>query len=102
MPFLTAFTRTQPTLARNVPRSPYQYILVKTDSLQHRKAHHVESINNIINWLFNTRTGVFVLLGGGVLVFLLVAFLLEKRMRKQFYNHKKSDSDWDFLDDADE
>jgi hypothetical protein len=58
----------------------------------------VDSINNIINWLFNDRTGVFVLLGSGVLLFLLIAWLLEKRMRKQFYNHKKTADDWDLFD----
>ncbi|MEE0027483.1 MAG: DUF6724 family protein [Atopobiaceae bacterium] len=58
----------------------------------------MDSINNIINWLFNDRTGVFVLLGSGVLLFLLIAWLLEKRMRKQFYNHKKTADDWDLFD----
>jgi len=58
----------------------------------------VDSINNIINWLFNDRVGVFVLLGSGVLLFLLIAWLLEKRMRKQFYNHKKTADDWDLFD----
>lgn len=58
----------------------------------------MDSINNIINWLFNDRVGVFVLLGSGVLLFLLIAWLLEKRMRKQFYNHKKTADDWDLFD----
>lgn len=63
----------------------------------------MDSINNIINWLFNDRVGVFVLLGSGVLLFLLIAWLLEKRMRKQFYNHKKTADDWDLFDtDEDE
>lgn len=63
----------------------------------------MDSINNIINWLFNDRVGVFVLLGSGVLLFLLIAWLLEKRMRKQFYNHKKTANDWDLFDtDEDE
>ena len=58
----------------------------------------MDSFNNIINWLFNDRAGVFVLLGGGVVLFLLIAWLLEKRMRKQFYNHKKSPGDWNLFD----
>ncbi|MBO7675749.1 MAG: hypothetical protein J6S63_12210 [Atopobiaceae bacterium] len=62
----------------------------------------MDSINNIINWLFNDRTGVFVLLGSGVLLFLLIAWLLEKRMRKQFYNHKKTADDWDLFDTEDD
>ena len=36
---------------------------------------------------------------GGVLLFLLIAWLLEKRMRKKFYNHEKSEDDWDLFDD---
>ena len=58
----------------------------------------MDSINNIINWLFTDRVGVFVLLGSGVLLFLLIAWLLEKRMCKQFYNHKKTADDWDLFD----
>lgn len=53
------------------------------------------SINDIVNWLFSDRVGVFVLMGGGVLLFLLIAWLLEGRMRKQFYNHEKTEDDWD-------
>lgn len=62
----------------------------------------MDSFNNIIDWLFNDRIGVFVLLGGGVILTLLIAYLLEKGMRKQFYNHKKSPDDWDLFDSDDE
>lgn len=53
-------------------------------------------------WLFTTRTGVLCLVVGGILLFLLIAFILERKTRKQYYNHKKSDEDWDLFDDEDE
>ena len=62
----------------------------------------MDSVNSIINWLFTDRMGVFVLLGCGVVLFLLIAWLLEKGMRKQFYNHKKSPDDWDLFDSDEE
>ncbi|MBR3224944.1 MAG: hypothetical protein IKF78_06455 [Atopobiaceae bacterium] len=62
----------------------------------------MESIGNFFNWLFSDRVGVLVLLGFGVVLFLLIAFLLEKRMRKQFYNHQKSEDDWDLFDSDEE
>ncbi len=59
----------------------------------------MESVESFFAWLFGTRTGVLVLMVGGVLLFLLIAWLLEKRMRKKFYNHEKSEDDWDLFDD---
>ena len=53
-------------------------------------------------WLFTTRTGVLCLVVGGILLFLLIAFILERKTRKQYYNHKKSDVDWDLFDDENE
>ncbi|MBR3327222.1 MAG: hypothetical protein IKG22_07860 [Atopobiaceae bacterium] len=58
----------------------------------------MESIESFFTWLFGTRPGVLVLMVGGVLLFLLIAWLLEKRTRKQFYNHEKSEDDWDLFD----
>ena len=56
-------------------------------------------IGEIFSWLFGTRTGVLVLLGGGILVCLLVAFVLEGRTRARYKNHKRSEDDWDLFDD---
>ena len=53
-------------------------------------------------WLFTKRTGVLCLVVGGILLFLLIAFILERKTRKQYYNHRKSDDDWDLFDDEDE
>lgn len=62
----------------------------------------METITSFFHWLFNDRMGVLTLMISGVLLFLLIAYLLEKRMRKQFYNHKRTENDWDLFDDSDE
>ena len=70
--------------------------------MAYQKGTVVETIGNFFRWLFSDRVGVLVLLGSGVVLFLLIAFLLEKRMRKQFYNHQKSEGDWDLFDSDEE
>ena len=59
----------------------------------------MDSINTFFAWLFGTRLGVVALMVGGVLLFLVLAWLLEKRTRKQFYNHEKTEDDWDLFGD---
>ena len=59
----------------------------------------MDSINYFFDWLFNTRPGVLALMVGGVLLCLVLAWLLEKRTRMQFYNHEKSEDDWDLFGD---
>ena len=51
----------------------------------------MESITNLIMWLFKTRQGVLALLVGGVLLFLVIAFVLERRGKKMYYDHEQSD-----------
>ena len=70
--------------------------------MAYQKGTVVETIGNFFRWLFSDRVGVLVLLGSGVVLFLLIAFLLEKRMRKQFYNHQKSEDDWGLFDSDEE
>ncbi|MCI6549114.1 MAG: hypothetical protein MR874_00850 [Coriobacteriaceae bacterium] len=50
-------------------------------------------------WLFTDRTGVVCLVIGGMLVCLLLSFILERRTRTRFYNHEKSEDDWDLFGD---
>mgnify|MGYP003368528289 FL=1 len=52
---------------------------------------------DFFTWLFSDRTGVVCLVIGGMLVCLLISFVLERRTRKEYYNHEKSD--WDLFDD---
>lgn len=56
-------------------------------------------IDGFFAWLFGERTGVLALMVGGVLLFLVLAWLLEKRTRAKFYNHEKSEGDWDLFGD---
>ena len=44
-------------------------------------------------WLFKTRQGVLALLVGGVLLFLVIAFVLERRGKKMYYDHEQSDDE---------
>jgi hypothetical protein len=56
---------------------------------------------DFVNWLFNTRQGVIALVLGGILLFLIIAFVLERRTRAIYKNHEKSPEDWDLFDDDD-
>ncbi len=55
------------------------------------------AIGNFFNWLFNTRQGVIALIVGGIVLFLIIAFILERRTRALYKNHEKSDDDWDLF-----
>ena len=57
---------------------------------------------DFFTWLFSDRTGVVCLVIGGMLVCLLISFVLERRTRQEYYNHEKSDDDWDLFDDDDD
>lgn len=60
------------------------------------------AIGDFFNWLFNTRQGVIALIVGGIVLFLIIAFILERRTRALYKNHAKSEDDWDlFGDDED-
>ena len=59
-------------------------------------------MEEFFNWLFTDRTGVVCLVIGGMLICLLISFILERRTREQYYNHEKSEDDWDLFDDDDE
>ena len=59
----------------------------------------MQAVTDFFIWLFNDRMGVVTLIVGGILLFLVIAFVLERRTRKQYHNHAKSADDWDFFDD---
>lgn len=59
----------------------------------------MQPVIDFFTWLFNDRMGVITLILSGIVLFLIIAFILERRTRKQFYNHAKSEDDWDFFDD---
>lgn len=59
-------------------------------------------IGEIINFLFNTMPGVGILIGVGFVVCLIASAILERKTRKQFKNHEKSEDEWSLFDDDDE
>ena len=59
-------------------------------------------MGGFFNWLFADKVGVVCLVIGGMLVCLLISFVLERRTRERYYNHEKSDDDWDLFGDDDE
>ena len=59
-------------------------------------------MEDFFTWLFTDRTGVVCLVIGGMLVCLLISFVLERRTRKEYYNHEKSEDDWDLFGDDDD
>ncbi len=59
----------------------------------------MQPVIDFFTWLFSDRMGVVTLIVGGIVLFLIIAFILERRTRKQFYNHEKSEDDWDLFDD---
>lgn len=56
---------------------------------------------DFVNWLFNTRQGVIALVLGGILLFLIIAIVLERKTQAIYKNHEKSPEDWDLFDDDD-
>ncbi len=62
----------------------------------------MDNASNFINWLFNTRPGVLALVLGGIVLFMIIAFVLERKTRKIYKNHEKTEDDWDLFDDDDE
>ena len=51
----------------------------------------MDNASNFINWLFNTRPGVLALVLGGIVLFMIIAFVLERKTRKIYKNHEKTE-----------
>lgn len=62
----------------------------------------MSAISEFFSWLFATRTGVIVLVLGGIVLFLIIALILERRTRAIYKNHEKSPDDWSLFDDDDQ
>ena len=62
----------------------------------------MDQILSALSWLFYTREGVLRLVLGAVVVFLIVAVVLERRTRMMYHNHEKSESDWSLFEDDSE
>ena len=50
----------------------------------------MDAINSFIGWLFGDKTGALFLVLGGILLFLVISFVLERKTKKMYFNHKKT------------
>jgi len=57
----------------------------------------MDAINSFVGWLFGDKTGVLFLVLGGILLFLVISFVLERKTKKIYFNHKKTEDDWDLF-----
>ena len=63
----------------------------------------MQAIGDVVTWLFNDQSGVLVLIAGGIVICLIIALLMERKTKERYFNHEKSDEDWDlFGGDEDE
>lgn len=53
----------------------------------------------LYHFLFETYMGIGCLVLAGFVITLIVAVILERRTRKRFKEHPKTDDDWSFFDD---
>lgn len=58
--------------------------------------------NELYHFLFETFPGIGCLVGLGLLVSLILCLIMEKRTRKRFSNHERTEDDWSIFDDDDE
>ena len=63
----------------------------------------MQAIADFFTWLFSDKVGVLCLIAGGIVICLIVALLMERKTKRRYFNHEKTDGDWDlFGDDEDE
>ena len=53
------------------------------------------NIEELYHFLFETMPGI----GGCLVISIIVCFILERKTRKQFKNHEKTEDDWSLFDD---
>ena len=59
----------------------------------------MQAIGDFFTWLFNDQMGVICLILGGIVICLISALLMERTTKKRYFNHEKSEGDWDLFDD---
>ena len=63
----------------------------------------MQGISDFFTWLFSDKVGVLCLIAGGIVICLIIALLMERKTKRRYFNHEKTDGDWDlFGDDEDE
>ena len=58
--------------------------------------------NELDPLLFEPMPGMGILVGAGIVLSILACIILERKTRKQFKNHAKTEDDWSLFDDDDE
>lgn len=53
-------------------------------------------------FLFQSFEGIGCLVGVGIVLSILACIIMERRTRKVFVNHERTEDDWSFFDDDDE
>lgn len=56
-------------------------------------------IDEIYHFLFETMPGIGCLVGAGLVLSVIACVIMERRTRKQFKNHEKTEDDWSLFDD---
>ncbi len=59
-------------------------------------------MGEIYHFLFETMPGIGCLVGAGLVLSIIACVIMERRTRKQFKNHEKTEDDWSLFDDDDE
>ena len=59
-------------------------------------------INELYHFLFETVPGMGILVGAGIVLSILACIILERKTRKQFKNHAKTEDDWSLFGDDEE
>ena len=59
----------------------------------------MDQVSFFFPWLFGTRHAAIVLVLGGIVFFLIIAFVLERRTRQIYKEHEKSEDDFTLFDD---
>ena len=60
------------------------------------------NIEELYHFLFETMPGMGILVGAGIVLSILACIILERKTRKQFKNHAKTEDDWSLFDDDEE
>ena len=57
----------------------------------------MQGISDFFTWLFSDKVGVLCLIAGGIVICLIIAILMERKTKKRYFNHEKSEGDWDLF-----
>ena len=62
----------------------------------------MQGILDFFTWLFSDKVGVLCLVAGGIVICLIIAILMERKTKRRYFNHEKTEGDWSLFDDEDE